>query len=126
MEIVGQLISSKKGKLYFKLIVVVAVFAALVSAIFTLADSPSAVPRVFSTANASTVNVTSAFIADHLIGYSNFTNQNGSQEENSMSEIRDFRASSEAKASETFKWYKRTLYQPQSFGKLSFDVRFTL
>ena len=99
----------------------------MASAIYTLADSPSAVPRAVSTANASTTNnVTSAFVADHIIGYSNFSNQNGSQEENSMSEIRDFRASSEAKASETFKWYKRTLYQPQSFGKLSFDVRFTL
>ena len=104
----------KKGKLYFKLMAAVAVFVALASAIYTLADSPSAVPRAVSTANASTTNVTSAFAVDHIIGYSNFTNQNGSQEENSMSEIRDFRASSEAKASETFKWFKRALYQPQN------------
>ena len=88
----------KKGKLYFKLIAAVAVFVALASAIYTLADSPSAVPRAVSTANASTTNnVTSAFVADHIIGYSNFSNQNGSQEENS-----------------TFKWYRRQLYQPQN------------
>jgi hypothetical protein len=78
-------------------LVVAAVLLTLAYSAFVLAANPSAVPRIISTANASTANVTSAFATNQLFGYANFTNTNGTFEENS-----------------TFKWFKRTLYQPQN------------
>jgi hypothetical protein len=91
------LITGKRGRIYLKFLVVVAVVLALASALYTLAANPSAVPRIVTDANGSTENLTEAFATNQLFGYANFTNTNGTFEENS-----------------TFKWFKRTLYQPQN------------
>ncbi|MBI2580281.1 hypothetical protein HYV85_00555 [Candidatus Woesearchaeota archaeon] len=102
MGIISHLVSGKKGRLYLHFIVAVAIIAATFYAYSALAAVPSATPSIVNT-NATTVNgvpIANASIAralDQLFGYANFSSENASFEENS-----------------TFKWLKRTLYQPQN------------
>ena len=86
------LVSSKKGRLYLRFFIAVAILAAAIHAYSALAANPSASPAIVTNSNPA------------------------------------------------FKWFKRalreawlpsvrqrrTLYQPQNVGELSFDGRFTL
>ena len=104
MQIIDKLIGSRKGKLYFKFVVAVAVIAAAFYAYSAIAAVPTSTPAIVNT-NGTTINgvpianASIARVSDQLFGYANFTSENGTQEENS-----------------TFKWLKRTLYQPQNLA----------
>jgi hypothetical protein len=93
---IRNLIGSRKGKLYLKFIAAAVIILAAIYSLAVFATNPSAAPRIVTDANGSTENLTEAFATNQLFGYANFTNINSTQEENS-----------------TFKWYKRTLCQPQ-------------
>ncbi len=96
------MISSKRGKLYLKFVLVVAILAAALYSYSAFAAVPSATPSIVNTNASLPANASIARASDQLFGYSNFSSENGTTEENS-----------------TFKWIKRTLYQPQN---LSHDV----
>src|SRR3989338_1480144 len=97
------LINSKKGRLYLKLIVAAALIAMAVYSYSALASIPLANPYI-AVDNATTAkNLTSATATQNLFGYSEFTSENGTTEANS-----------------TFKWFKRTLYQPQNLSLVGY------
>ncbi|MDP6583891.1 MAG: LamG domain-containing protein, partial [Anaerolineales bacterium] len=84
--------------------VAVAVLIAIAYSALVLAELPIATPRIITDQNASlSDNVTKAFNTEQLFGYANFSQSNATFEENS-----------------TFKWYKRTLYQPQNRSLISY------
>ncbi len=87
----------KKGKLCFKLLIAAALLFTLTLSIYTPAANPFAFPTIVADKNFSNSNISHAFANNMLFGHANFTSQNGTFESNS-----------------TFKWYKRTLYQPQN------------
>ena len=78
------------------------IIAAAVYSYSAIASVPSATPAIVNT-NGTTIdgmqiaNASVARASDQLFGYANFSNENGTQEENS-----------------TFKWFKRTMSLPQN------------
>ena len=86
-----------------------AVVIALASALYTLAASPSIIPQVITDSNATgfqtAENVTVALAGEQLFFYANYTDDDLDQEENS-----------------TFKWFKRTLYQPQNHAAIEAEL----
>ncbi len=81
----------KKGKLYFRLIVAVAILTAAIYAYSVIASALAATPVIVNN------NASIALANQQLFLAANFSAENASQEVNS-----------------TFKWFKRTLYQPQN------------
>ena len=97
------LVSSKKGRLYLRFFIAVAILAAAIHAYSALAANPFASPAIVTDANYTNANVSSAFVSNVIFGVANFTSENGTAESNS-----------------TFKWLKRTLYQPQNLSLVGY------
>ena len=55
----------KKGRLYFRLILVASVLALAALSYIVLAENPEGTPRIITDTNASTANVTSTFATNH-------------------------------------------------------------
>ncbi len=94
---ISSLINSKTGKLYFRFLVAVALLSAAIYAYSALASAPVSLPFITNTNATQVPNASVALVSDQLFFASNFSSDVAAQEENS-----------------TFKWYKRTLYQPQN------------
>ena len=95
---IRSLADSKRGKFYLKFIIAVALIASAIYSYSALAAVPSAIPSIVNT-NTTTINgvpIANASIAratDNLFTNVNFSNENGTFEENS-----------------TFKLFKRTYF----------------
>ncbi len=83
--------------MYLRFAVAVAILAAVLYAYSAIASAPTATPVIVNNNASLPANASVALANQQLFFAANFSSENASQEVNS-----------------TFKWYKRTLYQPQN------------
>lgn len=87
----------RKGKLYVRFFLAVALPASVLASYYAFASTPTATPLFFVQNGSFNHNASSSPADQQLFFYSNFSSTNLSFEENN-----------------TFKFFKRTLYQPQN------------